>query len=46
MNNIIKPDKLVYTEEQQARKASEKKYNCYFAYSESLCHRYVFTHLH
>ena len=42
-NNIIKPDKLVYAEEEKAKKVGEKKYNCYFAYSKSFCHRYTLT---
>ncbi len=39
--NVINPEKLVYAEEQQAEKEGEKKYNCYFAYSENYYHRYV-----
>ena len=41
--NIIKPGKLVYAEKQESKKPNEEKYNCYFAYSKSLCHRYVLT---
>ncbi len=42
-NNIINPDKLVYAEEQKTKKVDEEKYDCYFAYSENLCHRYILT---
>ena len=41
--NVINPEKLVYVEEQQAKKEGEKKYNCYFAYSENYHHRYAFA---
>ena len=41
--NIINPDKLVYVEGQKALKKNEVKYNCYFAYSKYLCHRYALT---
>ena len=40
-NNIINPEKLVYFEEQPAKKEGEKKYDCYFAYSEVYYHRYI-----
>jgi hypothetical protein len=39
--NIVNPQKLVYFEEQEAQKPSEKKYDCYFAYSDNFYHRYV-----
>ncbi len=42
-NNIINPDKLVYAEEQKTKKVDEEKYDCYFAYSENLCHRYILS---
>jgi len=41
-NNIINPDKLVYARGQDSRKG-EKKYDCYFAYSKNLYHRYILT---
>jgi hypothetical protein len=41
--NILNPEKLVYVEEQKISKEGEKKFNCYFAYSKELTHRYVFT---
>ena len=42
-DNIINPTKLVYAEEQKAMINTERKYDCYFAYSKYLCHRYVLT---
>jgi predicted transcriptional regulator len=41
--NIIKPEKLVYAKEQKSKKSGEDKYDCYFAYSRHLYHRYVLT---
>lgn len=41
--NIINPEKLVYAEKQEAENKSQEKYDCYFAYSEYLCHRYIIT---
>ncbi len=41
--NILNPEKLVYAKEKKAERAGEEKYDCYFAYSETLCHRYIFT---
>ena len=39
--NIVNPEKLVFVEEQRAKNKREKKYNCYFAYSENYHHRYI-----
>lgn len=39
--NIINPERLLYAIRQKAIKAGEEKYDCYFGYSERLCHRYV-----
>ena len=39
--NIINPEKLVYFEEQPSKKTGEKKYDCYFAYSQDFYHRYI-----
>ncbi len=39
--NIINPDKLVYTRKEEALKKEEEKYDCYFSYSDNLCHRYL-----
>jgi len=41
--NIINPVKLVYAKEQEAKYDDEEKYDCYFAYSKHLYHRYVLT---
>ena len=40
-NNIINPDRLFYAEKQEAKGRYEEKYDCYFYYSKTLCHRYV-----
>ena len=42
-NNIINTEKLVYAEKQKSKKAGEEKYDCYFAYSKTFCHRYILT---
>jgi len=39
--NIINPKRLVYAEKQRALEEGEEKYNCYFAYRKTQCHRYV-----
>ena len=39
--NISNPEKLVYVEEQEANNPKEKKYGCYFAYSDNYCHKYA-----
>ena len=39
--NILHPDKLVFVEEQEAQNKGERKYNCYFAYSDNYYHRYI-----
>ena len=39
--NIINPKRLSYAEKQKAEKEGEEKYNCYFGYSKTQCHRYV-----
>jgi hypothetical protein len=39
--NIIHPDKLVYYKKQDAENKGEEKYDCYFAYSKHLYHRYA-----
>ena len=41
--NIINPTKLVYVKEQGTKYKGEKKYDCYFAYSKHLYHRYALT---
>ena len=39
--NILNPRRLVYAEKQVAKKDNEEKYDCYFGYSKTLCHRYI-----
>lgn len=39
--NIVNPVKLVYAKKQEAFRENEEKYNCYFAYSKQLYHRYI-----
>ena len=39
--NIINPERLRFAIRQKARKENEEKYNCYFGYSKTRCHRYV-----
>lgn len=39
--NIINPERLYFAIRQKARKENEEKYNCYFGYSKTRCHRYV-----
>ena len=41
--NIINPTKLVYAKKQEAKKVNEEKYDCYFAFSKYLYHRYALT---
>ncbi len=41
--NILNPEKLIFVKEQKAKKINEKKYECYFAYSDNYCHKYVLT---
>ncbi len=39
--NIVNPIKLVYAKKQDAKYLNEEKYDCYFAYSKHLYHRYA-----
>jgi hypothetical protein len=41
--NIVNPEKLVYAKKQAAKYPNEEKYDCYFAYSRHLYHRYAIT---
>jgi hypothetical protein len=41
--NIVNPIRLVYFKEQEAKYEGEAKYDCYFAYSKHLYHRYAVT---
>lgn len=40
-NNLLNPINLVYIKEQQSKKIDEQKYDCYFAFSKTLYHRYI-----
>ena len=39
--NVINPKRLSYAIKQEAKKEVEEKYDCYFGYSNTQCHRYV-----
>ena len=39
--NIIFPTKLVFARKQEAKERNKEKYDCYFAYSKHLYHRYA-----
>ncbi|MCK4670246.1 MAG: hypothetical protein KAT43_03505 [Nanoarchaeota archaeon] len=39
--NIINPKRLAFAEKQKAEREREEKYNCYFGYSKTQCHRYI-----
>ena len=39
--NLMNPKRLVYAKQQEAKNREEEKYDCYFAYSKHLYHRYV-----
>ena len=41
--NIINPVRLVYAKKQEAKYKGEEKYDCYFAYSKHIYHRYNLT---
>ena len=41
--NVINPFRLVYIKRQDAKYKGEEKYDCYFAYSKHLYHRYALT---
>jgi len=41
--NITNPTRLVYVKKQNAKFKGEEKYDCYFAYSKHLYHRYALT---
>jgi len=43
ISNILNPEKLVFAEKQNSNNALEEKYDCYFAYSKGLAHRYILT---
>lgn len=39
--NIINPKRLYYARQQKAEFSGEEKYDCYFGYSKTQCHRYI-----
>ena len=39
--NIINPKRLSFAGKQEAENEGEEKYDCYFGYSKSQCHRYI-----
>jgi len=39
--NVTNPVRLVYVKKQNAQEKCEEKYDCYFAYSKHLYHRYA-----
>ena len=41
--NIINPNRLVHIKQQISKNKNEEKYDCYFAYSKHLYHRYILT---
>ena len=41
IENIINPKRLEYAIKEKAANAGEEKFDCYFGYSKTLCHRYV-----
>ena len=40
-DNILNPVRLMMAIRQEAEKAGEEKYDCYFIQSGNLCHRYI-----
>lgn len=41
IENIINPERLQYAIKQETDKPEEEKFDCYFGYSKTQCHRYV-----
>jgi hypothetical protein len=41
--NVIHPEKLVHVGRQDCENKDEEKYDCYFAYSKTMAHRYILT---
>lgn len=39
--NIINPWRLSFAIKQKAEKEGEEKFDCYFGYSKTQCHRYI-----
>ena len=42
-NNILNPEKLVKIKEKKSKFSDERKFECYFKYSDILYHKYVLT---
>ncbi len=41
IENIINPIRLEYAVKENAESPNEEKFDCYFGYSKTQCHRYV-----
>jgi hypothetical protein len=41
MENILNPKRLEYAIKEKHDVALEEKFDCYFGYSKTLCHRYI-----
>ena len=41
IDNIINPKRLEYAIKEKAKETTEEKFDCYFSYSKTQCHRYV-----
>jgi len=41
IENIINPIRLRYAIKEEANSLSEEKFDCYFAYSKTQCHKYI-----
>ncbi|MFH0978323.1 MAG: hypothetical protein V1837_03390 [Candidatus Woesearchaeota archaeon] len=41
IENIINPSRLEYAIREEAKSLHEEKFDCYFGYSKTRCHRYV-----
>lgn len=39
--NIINPERLEFAGKQESKIKGEEKYDCYFGYSKTQCHRYI-----
>lgn len=39
--NILNPKRLTFAGKQQSKDSSQEKYDCYFVYSKTQCHRYI-----
>ena len=41
INNIINPKRLEYAIKEESIRSNEARFDCYFGYSKTQCHRYV-----